>query len=119
MPGTIPNTSHEFPHLNVILLNVHKLCEVGTNIYSLLQSVKSANVIQTITGGSRKADFLALKLTVLLFIEHLFIIKSISLCLTLIVLRVSGLVDFVSPKGSACIDEKGRQSKPCGPNQPF
>ena len=69
--------------------------------------------------GPGRLIFLTLKLTVLLFIEHLFIIKSISLCLTLIVLRVSGLVDFVSPKGSAFIDEKGRQSKPRGPNQPF
>ena len=37
VPGTVPNTLHEFSHLNVILLNVHQLCEVGTNNLSLLQ----------------------------------------------------------------------------------
>ena len=37
VPGTVRNISHEFAHLSVILLNVHQLCEVGTNNLSLLQ----------------------------------------------------------------------------------
>lgn len=59
-------------------------------------------------------------LTVLLFIEHLFIIKSISLCLYSDSLwRVSGLVDFVPPKGSAFIDERASANLSPVINQPF
>lgn len=101
-------TSHGLPNLNVILFHLYQPYEVGIDYLSLLKSEESCKGHTANRCWSQYlkvvfSDFQCIILSApmfkgLLFIEHLLIIQSISLCNIVMILMVSTLIDFDSLK---------------------